>query len=68
MLTRDEDELAAVIIAMPYGQLLSVANQLASMLKSAREDGIPYKPESEDGMAKLLWYWADNKIDENKEG
>jgi hypothetical protein len=55
---KDKDDLAEVIVAMPFGRLMQVAHELVSMVADAdpaREIDTPL------GMAEMLNDWAESQ-------
>jgi hypothetical protein len=61
-LTTDKDDLAKVLVSMPFGRLMEIAHELVSMVADADVDR---KIDTPVGMAEMLYDWADAQ-DESK--
>lgn len=56
---KDIDDLAAVILALPFGKLMSVASELVRM--NTDDPDINRHPETPLGMAETLYDWAESQ-------
>jgi hypothetical protein len=59
-LTKTDKDLANVLLNMSFGKLMSVANELVSMVAEAEP---PRKIDVPTGMAEMLYDWAESKIE-----
>jgi hypothetical protein len=59
-LIKDKDDLAEVLVAMPFGRLMQVAHELVSMVAEA---DIDRKIDTPVGMAEMLYDWAESQTE-----
>jgi hypothetical protein len=55
---KDKDDLAEILMAMPFGQLMDVASQLVGMNEDKEFDRNVKTPL---GMAQTLYDWAESQ-------
>lgn len=61
---QDKDDLAEVIVAMPFGRLMQVAHELVSMVAEANEETPGIRNlDTPLGMAEMLYDWAEAQQD-----
>lgn len=58
---KDKNDLAEVIVAMPFGELMHVARQLVAM--NADDPEVNRHPETPLGMAETLYDWAQAQVE-----
>ena len=58
--TKDRGDLAGVLAAMPFGELMKIATELVAMNEDKDCDRNIKTPL---GMAETLWDWAESEFD-----